>query len=86
MADPDIPAFSQFPDNNMRSMAIDGVAFYADKVGRNAKNVQRYMRILAGMPVYDSQAKETLKQADITLTATLLIVRLALQQIEKQRD
>lgn len=86
MIDTETPVLVPFPDNNMRDVAIEGVSFYAEKAGKNAAHVQRYMRLLADTPIYHREAKEALRLADVTLSATLLIIKLAIQQIENQRE
>ena len=73
------------PDINMQNVAIDRVGEKARAMADNAESIQRYMRIVADMPVYDQHAEDALNQADKILTAALLVVRISQEQIRKNR-
>lgn len=86
MADTEIPVFVAFPDNNLRSIALDGIELHTNKMTKNAADLQHYMQILADTPIYDTEIDEALKNAATTLAAALLVVRIAQEQIKKHRN
>lgn len=73
------------PDLNMQSLAIDGVEAKAHSLAIDAQSLQRHMQTIGDMPIYDPRVEVALKNADITLTSALLVVRIAQEQIKKHR-
>lgn len=86
MPDTETPVFLAFPDNNLRSVALDGVELHTNKMTKAALDMQHYMRILADTPIYDTEIDEALKNAGVTLAAALLVIRIAQEQIKKHRN
>lgn len=86
MTDTEIPVFIGLPDNNLRSIALDGVELHTSKISKAALDMQHYMRILSDTPIYDAGIDEALKNAEDTLTAALLVTRIAQEQIKKHRN
>lgn len=73
------------PDGNLQSVAIDGVELKATALAIDAESLQRYMRIIGKMPIYDPRIDAALKRAEVTLAAALLAVRITQEKIKKHR-
>lgn len=86
MIDTKVPPFVSLPDNNLRSVALDGIELHTKKMTKAAVDMQHYMAILADTPIYDDAIDEALKNAGTTLAAALLVIRIAQEQIKNQRN
>lgn len=73
------------PDLNMKTVAIEGVEAKAASLAIDAQSLQRYIRTIGDMPVYNPRVVVALRNADLVLTSALLVVRIAQEQIKKHR-
>ena len=73
------------PDNNMRSLALDGLEWRAMGITNEANSVRRYLRVLDDMPIYDTRAEGAIKSAEIALREALYAITSAQEHIAKFR-
>ena len=72
-------------DNNMRSVALDGIEYKADSLAIDANSMRRYFRILEDMPIYETRAEDALDRAEASLAEALQAVKVAKAHILKFR-
>ena len=70
---------------NITDIALMNIASKADMVRRDAEGTARYVRMLTGLPEFDTRAEEAVGAAETALTEALLTVKLAKAELVKKR-
>jgi hypothetical protein len=66
-------------------IALMNIASKADMVRRDAEGTARYVRVLVGLPEFETRAEEAVGAAETALTEALLAVKLAKAELIKKR-
>ena len=69
----------------MREIALQGIETKANWVRDDAMNLDRFVRMLADLPEYETLAEDAVREAEMALTEALLSVKLSRSQLEKKR-
>ena len=71
----------------MQTWHLHGIEDAASKIAHGAEMLQHYTRMLQSTPCFETLAEEAIDRAETTLTAALLVVKLAKQSYaEKPQD
>ena len=66
-------------------IALEQIRQKADWVRKDAESVTRYVRMLSGLPPWETRAEDTVRAAETALTEALLAVKVAKAELERKR-
>lgn len=65
---------------------INSIEYQADRIREYCEFLERYMHRLEQLPEYETQAEDSMKKAEKTLSEALLAVKIWNGQLRKIRD